>query len=203
MADSASTCSSGISTTVPTAAKMSLACWSCCAEQCFPAETDTTPRPSFAGVFGMVRITGWPAGSAASSCSSDTAAATLTTTVSGESAPLISRARSAIPTGLTPRITTAAPVAACDVVFRLLLAGDRRDAVVPFGQFGRALGPPDRGDDVGGVGARRRSGRPGLPRSLTHSPGMRFGCSCPHHCSPAGFTASSHLQRSLLPSSAN
>ena len=94
-----------------------------------PGETETTPRPSFAGVFGIVRMTGWPAGSAASSCSSDTAAATLMTIVSGARDPLISRARSAIPTGLTPRITTAEPVAAC-----LLLSGSSSPAmaVIPW-----------------------------------------------------------------------
>ena len=89
-----------------------------------PGDTETTPRPSFAGVFGMVRITGWPAGSAASSCSSDTAAATLMTIASGASESPISRARSAMPTGLTPRITTPEPVAAC-----LLFSGSSSPAM--------------------------------------------------------------------------
>ena len=118
-----------------------------------PGDTETTPRPSFAGVFGMVRITGWPAGSAASSWAMETAAATLITIVSGESEPLISRASSAMPTGLTPRITTPEPVAACLLLSGSSLAGDGRDAVVPFGQLGCPLGPADGCDDVPGIRA--------------------------------------------------
>ena len=58
-----------------------------------------------------------------------------------------------MPTGLTPRITTPEPVAACLLLSGFFFARDGRDPVVPLGQLGGALGPADGSDDIGRVDA--------------------------------------------------
>ena len=84
MAVKASNWLSGSSTQIPTASIMptTWAVWP--GETAGPDATPATPLPTRAGVFGMTRTTGCPAGSDSASRASVTPAATETMRVSGD-----------------------------------------------------------------------------------------------------------------------